>query len=210
MMPLVVKLGGSTAGHEEMREWIDVLVTAGLPLVIVPGGGAFAEQVRISQRSLHFSDAAAHDMAILAMDQFGIVIAECHPRLSVAASIEDFRQAWNAGKVPVWLPSSMTRGAEEIPRSWDVTSDSLAAWLCEQIGAERLLLIKQVDPDHRDLDELVKSGVVDPMLPRMLGEKTLLHIAGPSILRGLRRRFPMTGVAGQHILRQALEGVCRS
>ena len=209
MRPLVVKLGGSTAGHEEMREWIDVLVTAGLPLVIVPGGGAFAEQVRISQRSLHFSDDAAHDMAILAMDQFGIAIAERHPRLSKAGAIEDFRRAWRAGKVPVWLPSSMARGAEDIPRSWDVTSDSLAAWLCEQIGAERLLLIKQIDPDDRDLGELVKGGVVDPMLPRMLGEKTILHIAGPSILRGLRGRFPMTGVPGQHIMRQALEGVCR-
>ncbi len=210
MKPLVVKLGGSTAGHYEMREWIDVLVTAGLPLVIVPGGGAFAQQVRISQRSLHFSDDAAHDMAILAMDQFGIVIAECHPRLSVAASIEDFWKAWNAGKVPVWLPSSMTRGAEDIPRSWDVTSDSLAAWLCEQTDAERLLLIKQVDPVYRDLSELVKIGVVDPMLPRMLGQKAILHIAGPSTLRGLRGRFPVRGIPGQHIMREALEGVCRS
>ena len=104
MRPLVVKLGGSTAGRVQMDQWITVLASATLPLVIVPGGGPFADQVRSSQKGMHFSDAAAHEMAILAMEQFGIVIAERHPRLQPARSFDELEAILAEGGVPVWLP----------------------------------------------------------------------------------------------------------
>ncbi|RUU72932.1 hypothetical protein EOD00_40425, partial [Mesorhizobium sp. M7A.T.Ca.TU.009.01.3.1] len=69
----IVKLGGSTAHAAEMKSWIAALAGSRLPIVIVPGGGLFADHVRETQTRMDFSDAAAHAMAILAMEQFGHV-----------------------------------------------------------------------------------------------------------------------------------------
>lgn len=210
MTPLVVKLGGSTAGHDEMQRWIDCLATASFPLVIVPGGGPFADGVRALQKSLHFSDDAAHDMAILAMDQFGHVIAERHPRLVPARTLHDIHAVLQTGRIPVWLPSVMTCAAPDIPRSWDVTSDSLAAWLCGQVGSRDLLLVKQAGAadDPQTLDALVTMGVVDSMLPRFLGETTL-HIAARKALWQMEDDLPLSGIPGWRVadmLRERSEG----
>ncbi|MGK6311392.1 amino acid kinase family protein [Neorhizobium sp. DT-125] len=207
MTPLVVKLGGSTAGRIEMEQWIAVLASATLPLVIVPGGGPFADQVRSSQKEMHFSDAAAHEMAILAMEQFGIVIAERHPRLQPARSLDDLETILAEGGVPVWLPSQMTRNADIAP-SWDITSDSLAAWLCGQIGSRHLLLCKQVDPEDfsEGLQALVDKGVVDAMLPELLGEETSLYISGPSSLRSQLAELPMSRIPGSRMRMRAAAG----
>lgn len=211
MRPLVVKLGGSTAGHEEMQRWIDILATATFPLVIVPGGGPFADQVRISQKRLAYSNEAAHAMAILAMDQFGIAIAERHARLRPARSIGDIHSVLDRGGMAAWLPSSMAIGAPDIPCSWDVTSDSLSAWLCKQLRAEALLLIKQTDEhmDYANVWDLAAAGIVDSMLPAMLAEDTILHVAGPEALTKISRDLPLATIPGRMIIRhrQAVEGM---
>ena len=34
---------------------------------------------------------------------------------------------------------------DALPASWEVTSDSIAAWVAGQVGADRLVLVKEVD-----------------------------------------------------------------
>lgn len=181
MKGTVVKLGGSTAGHDEMKVWIAALAGSSLPLVIVPGGGPFADQVRSAQKGMGFSDAAAHAMAILAMDQFGHVIVDSHKRFSAARSIEEIEQASAVGKIPVWLPSALATPAQDIPASWEITSDSLAAWLAGKLGAEALLLVKQSRAFAGDdgVADLMARGIVDTYLAAMLPAATGLYVAGP-------------------------------
>ena len=207
MRRLVVKLGGSAAGRDDMRGWIDCLATATFPLVIVPGGGPFADHIRLQQKRLHFSNDAAHDMAILSMEQFGLLIIERHPRLRPARTHEAIEEMLDAGHVPVWLPAEMTRDVPDIPRSWEVTSDSLAAWLCGGIGAEDLLLIKQTDIGAAaKLDELVGAGMVDSSLPQMLPGGVALHIAGPSDLRLIADHQRLSSVPGHAVQTKMFEG----
>ena len=53
--------------------------------------------------------------------------------------------------------------------SWDVTSDSLAAWPAARIGLRRLVLVKSAAvPEDAAATALVESGLVDPVLPQML------------------------------------------
>ena len=47
-----------------------------------------------------------------------------------------------AGRVPVIAPYRWLREADPLPHSWDVTSDSIAAWLASALGAARLVLVK--------------------------------------------------------------------
>lgn len=177
----VVKLGGSTADHPVLRVWIDALAASSLQLVIVPGGGPFADQVRDAQKRMEFSDKAAHAMAILAMEQFGHVILDGQERLVPALSSEEMKWALLDGKIPVWLPSTMALAAPYIPASWDITSDSLAAWLAGELEAKALLLIKQSSAfsERDDVDSLMAKGIVDAAFDTMLPVGIDLFVAGP-------------------------------
>jgi len=198
-MPAVVKLGGSTAYHAEMRDWVSALAAAEFPIIIVPGGGPFADQVREAQRRMRFSDEAAHFMAILAMDQMGLAIAEMDEGLVPARSLEEIEAAIKRRCVPVWLPSQICLAADEIPKSWDMTSDSLAAWLAGKLGADALLLIKQTNAfdENSQFSNLVANGVIDPLLPDMLRPGTAFFLAGPAALAS----------AGKHLAAGKIPGV---
>lgn len=168
---MVVKLGGSLAGSTELKAWLEVLNHAGRGrAVIVPGGGPFADQVRRAQRDLGFDDVTAHHLAILAMEQFGRVLAALSPGLILADSRRAIEQALAGGEVALWLPVPMTLGRPEIAASWDVTSDSLAAWLAGAIGVRRLVLVKAAAPPETPVaaGELVRRGLVDPAFPGFL------------------------------------------
>ena len=182
MRRAVVKLGGSTAQTAELGGWIAALTGSSLPLVVVPGGGPFADKVREAQRDIGFSGRAAHAMAILAMDQFGHVILDRNGGYAPASSPAEIERVLEGGKIPVWLPSMITSTAPDIEASWDVTSDSLAAWLAGKLGAEALLLVKQSgDFSSRDtVESLTARGIVDPCLGRMLAPCIALHLAGPA------------------------------
>lgn len=206
----VVKLGGSTAGRTEMRDWIDALQQVAGAVALVPGGGPFAKLVREQERPLALSAEAAHAMAILAMEQFGHVILDAGGRLAPARSLADFETAFAAGDIPVWLPSTLALAAAEVPASWSVTSDLLAAWLAGRLGASRLLLVKQTSAfsAEDDVDMLSARGVVDGSLPAMLHERTTLYLAHPGDLDGAVGRLeeglvPGTAIAGSRDRRRA-------
>ncbi len=186
MRRAVVKLGGSTAHAAEMGLWIAALANSSLPIVIVPGGGPFADQVRQAQARMGFSDAAAHAMAILAMDQFGHVIVDRHERLVPAYSLQDMERTLVEGKIPVWIPYRLSVTAPDIRASWDITSDSLAAWLAGKLGADALLLIKQTGAfsSADTVDGLAAASVVDSGFAAMLPHGVDFRLAGPDDAAG--------------------------
>jgi dihydroneopterin aldolase len=159
----VIKLGGSFALSPHLRDWIAAIAACAGRTVIVPGGGPFADAVRAAQAPMGFDDRAAHRMGLLAMEQYGCAIASLHGRLSLADSLDLIYQDLAGGKVPVWLPGQMALSDAAIPRSWDVTSDSLAACLAGKIGAERLVLVKHVEIGEKmvRVGDLAARGVVD-------------------------------------------------
>jgi dihydroneopterin aldolase len=129
------------------------------------------------------------------MEQMGLALAEMHPRLVPARSLADIEAALSDAKIPVWLPYELLRGARDIPEDWDMTSDSLSAWLAGRVGASSLLLIKQTDQISDSLQELAGMGVVDRLLPQMLGGSDL-HIAGPQALANAGRMLAAGGIPG--------------
>lgn len=138
----VVKIGGSLWDSGRLSGCLEQLGDADAPVVVVPGGGPFADQVRRAQARWCFDDLTAHRMAILAMDQMALMLAALHPRLVVAADVASLDSAMRKGLIPVWQPSRMLQQQPDIAASWRVTSDSLAAWLAGQLRADGLVLIK--------------------------------------------------------------------
>jgi 5-(aminomethyl)-3-furanmethanol phosphate kinase len=158
----VVKLGGSLFHSEHLRDWLKVLADSG-PLVLVPGGGPFADQVRQAQQQLQFDDSTAHLMALLAMEQFGHLLCGLQPELTAATNQTEINEVLAQGDTPVWMPTKMVMADSGIQHSWDVTSDSLAAWLAKQLSADKLLLVKSLSlgSDRMTLKSLMQYDVID-------------------------------------------------
>ena len=161
----VVKLGGSLLGAAELRPWLQTLAQhSDGRVVIVPGGGLFADAVREAQGASGVDDRLAHRLALLAMDQYGWLLSGLCPDLVVASSeLEIAERGWQHRAI-VWLPSRMALADDTIPASWSVTSDSLAAWLARTVAAERLVLVKSALSAVRmaPAAQLSAAGVLDP------------------------------------------------
>src|SRR5262249_61777141 len=84
-----------------------------------------------------------------------------------ADSAAAIRRALRDSSVPVWLPTRMALAADNVPCSWNVTSDSLAAWLARRPGARHVLLVKQARPPPPCLDPHgpPPRGVGEPPCP---------------------------------------------
>jgi aspartokinase-like uncharacterized kinase len=183
---VVIKLGGSyaySARAAERSDWLDAIDRCAGQAILVPGGGPFADAVRSAQHELGFDDSAAHHMALLAMEQYGRALASGRPRFKRASSAGEIRGVLADGGVPVWAPARMALAAKNLPESWDLTSDSLSAWLAGVLGASRLLLVKRIAGSrvHLSAAELAAAGLVDPLFPRFLGASGAeAYIAGPA------------------------------
>jgi 5-(aminomethyl)-3-furanmethanol phosphate kinase len=178
----VLKLGGSYALTDQLQGWLEVIARAAGRVVVVPGGGPFANVVKAAQLQMKFDDCAAHHMALLAMAQYGCAIASLHSGFVLAQSANEIKAGLQSARVPVWSPIPMALAAHELPASWEVSSDSLAVWLAERLCARRVVLIKRIDLScgQAPIVDLVRRGVVDPFLPRLLSKSTLeTYIVGP-------------------------------
>jgi 5-(aminomethyl)-3-furanmethanol phosphate kinase len=199
--PVVVKLGGSLAFSRHLRAWISALAACAGHVVIVPGGGPFADAVRSAQSRMGFDDQAAHHMALLAMEQYGRALISLNGLLAAADSADVIHRELAAGKVPVWMPAHIALAADDVARSWDVTSDSLAAWLAGRIGADRLFLVKHVPlrSGRVRCDDLVAKGVVDKAFAQHLRSSNvqafLFEPADQDAATGAIRDGAMGGIA---------------
>jgi aspartokinase-like uncharacterized kinase len=168
----VVKLGGSAIRSSQLGPWLDVIAEAPGRVVVVPGGGALADEVRLCQRQLGFGDPFAHRMALLAMDQLAWAVAGLRPGLEVGTTEDDLRAIVRRGRVAVWAPYALVSSRTDIEATWRLTSDSLALWLARRLGARRCSLIKSVAPRPRTVSAraLAREGVVDEAFTAMLAE----------------------------------------
>jgi dihydroneopterin aldolase len=166
----VVKLGGSVVRSAELNAWLDVIAARSRPIVVVPGGGALADEVRAVQSALGFGDGAAHRMALLAMDQLAWAVSGLRSGFEVGDSEDALRATLEQGRVAVWAPYSLVADRSDIPQSWTVTSDSLALWLGRRLGAECCYVVKSIERKHSRLRaaQLSRDGVVDEAFPSMM------------------------------------------
>jgi aspartokinase-like uncharacterized kinase len=126
----VIKIGGSLTGCAEGI--VRAIQASGLSALIVPGGGESADMVR----RLDPDDDTAHWMAVLAMEQFGFYLSG----FGVPVTFNpEKREGLN-----ILLPYRILYERDPLPHSWDITSDSVAAWVAGLRGSD-LVLVKSVD-----------------------------------------------------------------
>ncbi len=164
---IVVKLGGSLIhrARELLNEIIEYSNAEGEKILIVPGGGIFADTVR----KMNASEEASHWMAVLAMEQFGYYIGDgTNVKLTECLEFDE--------NVGILLPYRLMKEKDELQHTWDVTSDTIAAWVALKLDAR---FIKATDVDGIYIDGVLqkelsaseitgKETCVDAELPRFL------------------------------------------
>jgi 5-(aminomethyl)-3-furanmethanol phosphate kinase len=160
----VLKIGGSLSRGEGLPALCREIegLSRNHSLLIVPGGGDFAEQVREADQRFQLGDTAAHSMALLAMDQYGYLISRLIPGSLVTAELKTALRSAESGKAVILLPSALVMKSDPLPHSWSVTSDSIAAWIAGRASSQRLILLKDVD-GLLNTDGLMESLTVEQL-----------------------------------------------
>ena len=173
----IVKVGGSLEMAPGIGELLALLVDYGRSrIVVVPGGGRFADRVRASQTELNLNDVTAHVMAIRAMEQFAEVLCGLNPNLHPIVHTGEIDAINKKSAIPIWFPGKLLAGHPDIPASWQVTSDSLALWFAGKINAEALILVKSASNKTPDVDQLAATGYLDEYFPQMLVKTNVKRI----------------------------------
>jgi aspartokinase-like uncharacterized kinase len=179
----VIKVGGAllSLGDALPRSVAALeLLSTERSFVVVPGGGPFADAVRSVSEHHSLSPDDAHWMAILGMDQYAILLASLLRNAELVHRRGEIARAHSRGRIPVLAPYRWLHEADPLPHSWDVTSDSIAAWVAAEVGAPELILIKPSAHDQR--------AVVDRYFERARTPAIRCSILTPDMLNG--RWFP--------------------
>jgi aspartokinase-like uncharacterized kinase len=185
----VVKVGGSLALYpEKLRALCAKLseISTKHKLIVVPGGGEFADLVRDLDKQFNLSNEASHRMAILGMDQYGVLLSNLMLCSCAVNQLENVQKVLDSRKLPVFLPSNLLLSKDPLENSWDVTSDSIAVYIAGQLHISKVLLVTDVDGVYacdpkkhsdaklikrlsaKELLTMNKRTSVDKFLPKLL------------------------------------------
>ncbi len=176
----VLKLGGHLleSPASVMNALFDVLarISRDHRVLAAVGGGIYADCVRRLDARYSLGKRGAHWTAILATHLSSCRLGAMRPDLFLPV---DSLSKLPRHRVPILLPYWLLRQSP-LPETWDVTSDSIAAWVAHRLRAN-LVLIKAVDgvldryPGGRLLPEIrthelsrLPSSPADPYLPTFL------------------------------------------
>ena len=159
----VAKVGGSLFDFADLpatlRTWLDSQPGVN---VLIAGGGPFADAVRQADATFAIGDTAAHRLALDAMGVSAALLAALLPEAKVLHGLADVRKQLATNQLVVLNPSELSWPASELPYSWNVTSDSIAAQVASELRARELVLFKSTPlPANTNRAEAAESGLVD-------------------------------------------------
>jgi aspartokinase-like uncharacterized kinase len=144
----VIKIGGSLAEAPERLKALCLKLSElakKYAVIVVPGGGRFADVVRDFDQRFALSSGISHKMAILGMDQFGLLLSDIMPDSHLFHRLENAKELLEAKTLPIFLPSHLMFQENPLANSWEVTSDSIATYVAGRVHARKVILVTDVD-----------------------------------------------------------------
>lgn len=155
---VVVKLGGSLLDLPDLKRVVQSILDQRprpdyAPLFVV-GGGRAADMVREWDRLHRLGEEASHALALEAMTLNEAFLQRLIPEMGLVRNRQQFESITRAGGIPLLCVGCFLKWAEvkggatippPLPHTWDVTSDSIAAWVAACLAAQELILVKSVD-----------------------------------------------------------------
>jgi len=149
MSVVVYKLGGSLLLLPDLPRRIAHIpdwFPGSRPLIVV-GGGQTADVVREWDRIHHLGDERAHQLALSSLRLNEMLLVELVENARRVCSRDEVDRAWADNRLPVLSTDDFLRANEAssnipLPHNWNVTSDSIAAWVALEWPADKLVLLK--------------------------------------------------------------------
>ncbi len=124
-------------------------------IIIIPGGGSYANFIRSIDKNLVLGDDLAHWMAIFSMNYNGKDLNRLFPDLEC---VDDFKSIQSAKRIfCIFLPYNYLRKKDELPHNWDVTSDSIAIYIANRLNLNECYLIKDIEGIYNKNNEVIKE-----------------------------------------------------
>ena len=124
-------------------------------IIIIPGGGKFSNFIREIDDKLDIGDDLAHWMAIYAINQSGKMLNKEYPNIEITDNFKELQKFKNP--LSIFLPFNYLYQTDELPHSWDVTSDSISLYLAHKLELNECYLIKDVDGIINDKNQVIKE-----------------------------------------------------
>ncbi|MCQ2964674.1 MAG: delta 1-pyrroline-5-carboxylate synthetase [archaeon] len=153
--------------------------------LIVVGGGEFANLVRKYDKDIEFSNDVTHEVAINSMDILAKLLCDKLAFCELSSSFEQAKNIVSSNKIPIMLCSDIILNEESLKHSWEITSDSIAAFIANKLDSKLLIAtnvdgIYDKDPSLTDAKFINEIDVkkllsfdessIDLMLPVLLKE----------------------------------------
>ena len=175
--PVVLKFGGSLLTIPDLMKRLEAVIDRlrPSPVLIVPGGGAAANIIRNLDQKLRLAPEKAHRDAIAAMSHNAALLCRLNKSLRLARNYDEAKRVWSEGHSAVLDADSFLFGQPEnntgdsLPASWEITSDSIAAWTARQWQADRIILAKSCDAPETNLSALCQLGMIDRAFATIVG-----------------------------------------
>lgn len=172
MQTIVYKLGGGLLDLPDLHTRLQSVIEDDLPChpLVVVGGGEAANIVRDWDRQFELSASQSHWLAIAAMQMNSLLLKQLLPSGQLIESREQVNRCWHNDQISILdveqiLRSESNARDDALPENWDVTSDSIAAWVAKHWPADRLVLLKSIDPPTSQSEIL--DGAVDSHFPKV-------------------------------------------
>jgi 5-(aminomethyl)-3-furanmethanol phosphate kinase len=174
VMRTVIKVGGSLYDRpslgSDLRRFLPTLHAT--EIAIFPGGGKFADLIRDLDRSHELGEERSHWLAVRSLSLAARFLVDLlTPKTTLVSTLSNLEEAWGQARVGVVDPLPFARSdalrKTALPRTWDVTSDSLALRLCNSWHLDRLILLKSATPAANWL-ESESDEIVDAHFRKLL------------------------------------------
>lgn len=124
-------------------------------IIIIPGGGSFANFIRKIYSELKFTEEIAHWMGIISMNYNGLELNKKFPNIEIIENYGRLKEERNI--FCIFLPYEFIKENDKLPHSWDVTSDSISLFLAKELELNECYLIKDVDGILNNKNQIIKQ-----------------------------------------------------
>lgn len=154
--PVVLKIGGSLIQHAEPA--IRTIQSISPDMLIIPGGGVFADTVRRCE----VAGTPAHWMAVAAMDQYGWFLSTFGVPVTMTPGFY--------GAPQILLPYSDLFAQDPLPHTWDITSDTISAYYASCLSAPLIILksIEYIRSGNEKIEEISGDIVTEDLDPSFI------------------------------------------
>ena len=142
----IVKIGGSLTYDAKplLKALKSYAKENNKKIVIIPGGGEFANVVRKIDKALNISNSLSHKLAIKCMDLIGEVYAEIG-NIKAYDTLFNLKREIEKEKIAILLPSKILLSTDIAEHSWAITSDSLSLYIGKLLDVREVIIATDVD-----------------------------------------------------------------